>query len=52
MVPISLFLVSRLFSFFESLFGSEFVFASFSVLGLFKLLSRIRLLDILLGFRV
>ena len=35
------------FSFYESLSGSEFVFTSFGILSLFKLM-----LEILLGFRV
>ena len=47
---LTLFLVSRLLSFFKSFFGSKFVFASFGVLGLFKLLLRIQLLDIFVGF--
>ena len=49
---LTLFPLSRLFYFFESFSGSEFVFASFGILGLFKLLLRIQLLEILLGFKV
>ena len=43
---------SLIVSFSESFSRYEFVFASFGVLGLFKLLLRIQLLEILLGFRV
>ena len=49
---LTLFPNTGLFSFFEYFYGSEFVFANFGVLGLFKPLSRIQLLKILLGFRV
>ena len=49
---LTIFPISRLFSFSESFYGFELVFTSFDVLGLFNLLSMIQLLEILLGFRV
>ena len=49
---LTLFLVSGLFSFFESFYGFELVFTSFDVLGLFNMLSMTQLLQIFLGFRV
>ena len=47
---LTLFPNTRLFSFFESFYGSKFVFANFGVLGLFKLLSRISSAEDFVGF--